>query len=245
MAENVAIDDLPDVIFEPYTFLLDETGVEPVVEKNGYGKRTLTHLGERTKMTIHFRLDGRKWRWERSFLWIDGERAPLAAGWDMYVSIYKDPDNGRVNHVPKGAKKAKLPESQAVDEQYVPAAVARELKNLRKNAKDSTDVTPTIDSHANEYLITVHDRDDNSRFLFFFTYDGTRWSATRFMLVNPAGYDLTYLIGEDPAQFEAFLRKLLGNPTGRIDMPAGPVGASQQAGVSNSVAVRKATVFRV
>ena len=80
-----------------------------------YGKILLTHLGERTKMTIKFRLDGRKWRWEKSHLFIDGKQQPLASGWDMYVAIYKDPDNGRRNFTPEGARKAAIPASQEVE----------------------------------------------------------------------------------------------------------------------------------
>src|SRR4249920_3128440 len=161
LATNVTIDDMPQIVHEPYAFLLDKTYVEPTVERNGYGKMTLTHLGERTKMTIHFRLSARKWQWEKSRLWIDGERVPLASGWDMYVAIFKDPDNGRRNFTPEGAKKAKVPDSQPVDEQYLPKVIAQELAGLRRqNEKEATTIVPSVVSAANQYLITLTDNDD-------------------------------------------------------------------------------------
>ena len=150
MGNTVSIDDMPDVVHEPYAFLLDKTGSEPIVERSGYGKILLTHLGERTKMTIKFRLDGRKWRWEKSHLFIDGKQQPLASGWDMYVAIYKDPDNGRRNFTPEGARKAAIPASQEVDETYLPTAVAKELDSLRKlTVKETTTIVPTVVSEKN------------------------------------------------------------------------------------------------
>lgn len=243
MGITVAIEDMPEVVHEPYAFLLDKTNVEPFVERNGYGRMLLTHLGERTKMTIQFRLDGRKWRWERSFLWIDGERQPLAAGWDMYISIYKDPDNGRRNHVPEGAKKAKLPVSQPVDEQYLPTAITTSLKSARKAAGGATTVTPTIASSENQYLFTVDNAESGEKVVITFGYDGSTWHVADLMVVNPAGYDISFLV--NPDQFEMVVARVLGTANAREASSFVPAGGPSSGAVSNSVAVRKATVFRV
>lgn len=247
MGATVDIDNMPAVVHEPYAFLLDETGVEPIVERNGYGRILLTHLGERTKMTIGFRLDGRGWRWEGSKLFIDGEKKPLAQGWDQYVSIFKDPDNGRRNHIPKGAKKAKLPESNAVDEQYLPATVASCLTSMRKAAtKDTVTVIPTASRGGNEYLITVTDDSDGSSIVLTFGYvgggDSMEWNLTGGMAVNAMGYDVTHHLEHT---LEDHLLSVLGAHSRAAQIPTIPGGSVQGASGFGSVDVRKNTVRRV
>lgn len=244
LATNVAIDDMPAIVHEPYAFLLDETGVEPIVEKNGNGRILLTHLGERTKMTIQFRLNGRKWQWVKSCLWVDGERVPLASGWEMYIAIYRDPDNGRLDFTPKGAKKAQIPESQPVDEQYLPKTVAQELASLRKmSEKEATTITPTVVSSQNKYLITLHDGETRQKFVLVFEFFMGNWKASDFILVNGVGYDVTHYVGRDG--LERFLHEIMGI-TGRASQATyNPLGSIQQAAATNSTMVRKSTVFRI
>lgn len=245
MGATVDIDYMPGIVHEPYAFLLDKTGVEPIVERNGNGRMILTHLGERTKMTIQFRLNGRKWQWEKSCLWIDGERKPLASGWDMYVSIFKDPDNGRRNFTPEGAKKAKIPASQPVDEEYLPKLIAAELANLRKQSvKETTVITPTVVSSANQYLITLEDGEDDRKFIFIFEFNpGGGWQMADFILVNALGYDVTRYVGE--AGIEQFLNEILGIAGRASQVSVDPGGSAKQAATTNSVNVRKSTVFRI
>lgn len=244
MGTNVPIEDMPEIVHEPYAFLLDNTGVEATVERSGYGRMTLTHLGERTKMTIQFRLNARKWQWEKSRLWVDGERVPLASGWDMYTAIYRDPDNGRHTFTPKGARKAKIPASQPVDEQYLPLAVAKELKGLRSNSeKEATTIVPTVVSSANRYLITVTDTDTGQKFVFVFGHQQGDWSLVDLTLVNSAGYDVTNYVGE--AGIDSFLHQILGIAGRASQVTYNPLGSAQQAATTNSVSVRKSTVRRV
>jgi len=245
VANTVAIEDMPDVVHEPYAFLLDKTDVEPVVERSGYGRMLLTHTGERTRMTIQFRLDGRKWRWEKSRLFIDGKSVDLAKGWDMYVAIFKDPDNGRKNYTPEGAKKAVIPESAPVDEKYVPGPVATELRNLRKAVeKDGTTVVPTVVSNKNQYLITVDDGDSDRKIVFVFGFENSLWRITDLVLVNARGYDVSRYVSEQ--ELEEILREILG-ATKHNSQESYLPGMHQQGpqGVSNSVQVRKSTVFRI
>ena len=244
MGNTVSIDDMPDVVHEPYAFLLDQTGVEPVVERSGYGKILLTHLGERTKMTIKFRLDGRKWRWEKSHLFIDGEQKPLASGWEMYVAIFKDPDNGRRNFTPEGARKAQIPDSKPVDEQYLPKVVATELANLRKmSKKETTTITPTVVSSANQYLISLVDGETGQSFIFTFGFETGTWQIVDVLLVNASGYDVSHYVGE--SQIESFLHEIMGIAGRASQVTYNPLGSAQQAATTNSVNVRKSTVFRV
>lgn len=241
---TLSIDNMPEVVHEPYAFLLDKTGVEPIVERNGYGKILLTHLGERTKMTIKFRLDGRKWRWEKSHLFIDGEQKPLASGWEMYVAIYKDPDNGRRNFTPEGAKKAKIPASQPVDEKYLPKLIATELANLRKmSQKESTTIVPTVVSSANQYLITLLDGETGQSFVFTFGFETGTWQIVDILLVNANGYDVSQYVGE--SQIENFLHEIMGIAGRASQVTYNPLGSVQQAATTNSVNVRNATVFRI
>ncbi|QBZ72071.1 hypothetical protein SEA_KRADAL_175 [Streptomyces phage Kradal] len=247
MGATVDIDNMPAVVHQPYAFLLDETGVEPIVERNGYGKILLTHLGERTKMTIAFRLDGRGWRWENSKLFIDGEKKPLANGWDQYVSIFKDPDNGRRNHIPKGAKKAKLPESNEVDEQYLPKTIATCLASMRKAAtKDTVTVVPTISKDSKEYLVTVADSSDGSSIALVFEYVGAgdtmEWSLTQGMAVNAMGYDVTHHLSHS---LEDHLMAVLGANSRAAQVPTIPGGSVQGASGYGSADIRKNTVRRV
>lgn len=240
---TVPIDDMPDLVHEPYGFLLDNTGVEPVVERSGYGRILLTHFSDRVKMTIQFRLNNRKWQWEQSRLWVDGERTPLATSWEMYVAIFKNPDTGRRDFTPKGARKAKFPVSQPVDEQYLPKAVATEVAGLRKmNRKDVTTVVPTIVPKANQYVITV-DGGDGQKFVFVFSLTTGQWQVTDMMLVNASGYDVTAYIGEH--QIEGFLHEIMGIVGRATQVTNSPLGAVSGAATTNSVNVRKSTVFRI
>lgn len=244
MSNTVSIDDMPDVVHEPYAFLLDKTGVEPIVERSGYGKMLLTHLGERTKMTIQFRLESRKWRWERSRLWIDGERQPLASGWEMYVAIFKDPDNGRRNFTPEGARKAVIPASKPLDEEYLPKLVATEVANLRKiTVKESTTIVPTVASEKNQYLITLDDGETGQKFVFVFGFELGNWQVVDMLLVNASGYDVTRYVGE--AGIDAFLSEIMGIAGRASQVTYNPLGSVQQAAATNSTMVRKSTVIRV
>lgn len=250
---TLSIDNMPEVVHEPYAFLLDKTGVEPIVERNGYGKILLTHLGERTKMTIKFRLDGRKWRWEKSHLFIDGKAKPLASGWDMYVSIYKDPDNGRKDFVPKGARKAKLPEMRTVEnEEHLPSAVADCLRGMRSvNTKTATTVVKaSISLDGKQYLLSVVDTDkdgDESTIILTFGFGGSpsgamEWTITGGLAVNRRGYDVTNYLNCD---LNTALMDLLGAQSRAAQVPFVPGGSAQQAATTNSVNVRKSTVFRI
>lgn len=250
MTKAVSIDEMPGVVHEPYAFLLDETNVEPIVERTGFGRMRLTHLGDRTKMTIDFRLSGRKWRWQESRLFIDGKRVPNADSPEMYVSIYRDPDGGRRNHVPAGARKAEIPESRAVEEAYLPVGVAEAVKAFRRMAtKDTVTVTPTISLKGDEYLITAVDtgRDDEVAIVLFYGRqgDGTGslgWAPVGALAVNALGYDVTqYLEGG----LHATLVRVLGAQGRASQVPHIPNGGPQSAATTNSTLVRKATVFRV
>jgi len=248
----ISIDDMPAAVHEPYVFLLDETEVEPSVERNGYGKILLTHSSDRIRMTIQFRLDG-KWRWEKSRLFIDGERVPNSASWDQYVSIFKDPDNGRKNHVPKGAKKAKLPKSKAVDEQYLPRSISVMVASARKSAtKDTVTVTPTISEDGKEYLVTVTDtavEHDGSTIVLFFGFGAAiggeksmEWSLTGGLAVNAMGYDVTHHLEHG---LEDHLMGILGAQSRAAQIPHIPGGSVQGASGFGSADIRKQTVRRV
>lgn len=244
MGSNVSIDDMPDVVHTPYSFLLDETGVEPTVERIGYGKMLLTHTGPRTKMTIQFRLD-KKWRWEKSRLFIDGKAVPLAKGWEMYVAIFKDPDNGRHSFIPKGAKKAVVPESQPVDEKYLPNVVAKELASLRKASEnEKTEIAATVISKANQYMITLRDTDSGKAFSLTFGFEVGRWTLVDIMLINAMGYDVSRYVSE--GEVDEFLHELMGI-TGRDSQVsyASSMQAHDVAGASNSVMARRASVYRI
>lgn len=246
MGASVSIENMPDVVHEPYAFLLDKTGVEPFVERSGYGRMLLTHLGERTKMTIAFRLDGRSWRWAESKLFIDGERKPNAGSWEQYVAVFKDPDNGRRNFVPDGAKKAKIPASREIDEQYAPKQIADTVGQLRKMiGKDTVTVVPTITSDG-MYLVTITDSEDGGSFVYVFKNNGFSpdkgWTTESVLVVTGSGYDVTHLVGPD---IESHVLNLLGANSRAAQVPTMPGGSVRQAAVSNSTMVRKASVFRI
>lgn len=246
LGTNVSIDDMPPIVHRPYAFLLDGTDIEPVVERTGYGRIRLVHLGERTRMTIDFRLNRTTWDWHKSSLFVDGKKVPNAANWDMYVAIFKDPDNGRKNFVPEGARKAVLPKVQPVeDEQHLPKYVADELKSLRSaSLKDTTSVTALVNSKKNEYVLTVLDGTNDSKFLFTFGIgpDG-KWTITDVMLVNSTGYDITAHLTH--GEVEEFLHDLLGSIGRKTQVTTVPYGHVHRAAVSSSVEVRKSTVFRI
>lgn len=244
MGASVSVEDMPGVVFEPYGFLLDETGVEPVVHRTGVGRIELVHSSDRVRMSIRFRLSGHTWQWVKSTLHVDGEKKPIATSWPQYVAIFKDPDEGRKNHVPKGARKAVLPELREVDEQYAPAVVVQSAREVRSliGAHKAIDVTVLITEDQGRYVVTARD-EDGGRIVYFFQDDrcGT-WEPHGVMLISPTGYDITRFHSE---RIDETLLEFLGATSRAAQRTTSPGGKAVRASVANSVEVRKATVRRV
>jgi len=242
---TVSVDELPGVAFEPYSFLLDNTGVEPIVERRGFGHLTLVHSSARVRMTITFKLSsGGKWNWCDSTLHIDGKKTALASSWDMYAAIFKDPDNGRRNFVPKGAKKAVLPESKPVDEQLAPAVVTSSADQLRKLVMPDKKIDIEIRiSGASKYLVFATD-ELGAQIVYVFEAKHTgRWEITDVRIVTATGFDVTQ---HNAAHLESYILDFLGHVSRSTQQSTVPLGREMRAGgVENSVMVRKATVFRV
>lgn len=242
---TVSIDDLPGVVYEPYSFLLDNTGVEPVVERSGFGHLTLVHSSDRVRMTITFRLSaGKKWNWTDSTLHIDGQKKPLASSWDMYAAIFKDPDTGRRNFVPKGAKKAQLPETQPVDQQHAPSVVTSSADQLRKLVMPDKKIDIEVRiADASKYLVFATD-ELGAQIVYLFEAKNTgRWEITGITIITPTGYDVTQ---HNASHLESYILDFLGHVSRSTQQSTVPLGREMRAGgVENSVMVRKATVFRV
>jgi hypothetical protein len=223
LTSEVSLDDMPRAVYEPYALLLDGTGVAPTVERSGYGRMLLTHLGQRTRMTIQFRLNGRKWHWGQSHLFIDGKPAPLAQGADAYIAIYRDPDNGRQNHIPEGAEKFDPPKTESVDRRDLPASVTREIRGLWGFAENAGSITvrAEITVERDRYLVSVEPVAGGPKIVYVFTPKGPDWLLAEVGLVNAAGYDVGRFLND--GETEGFLREALGVTDRDIPLPQLPL----------------------
>lgn len=204
----VVIEGMFEVVYELYVFLLDKMDVELVVECNGYGWMLFIYLGECIKMMIQFCLDGWKWCWECFFLWIDGECQFLVVGWDMYILIYKDFDNGCCNYVFEGVKKVKLLVLQLVDEQYLLMVIVMLLRSVWKVVGGVIMVMLIIVFLENQYLFMVDNVENGEKVVIIFGYDGFMWYVVDLMVINLVGYDIFFLVDLD--QFEMVVVCVLG-----------------------------------
>lgn len=239
----VAIEDMPPKVYRPYSYLLDETGVEPVVQRKGFGRMELVHASERVRMTILFRLRQTKWAWISSTLTVDGKRVPLATTWDMYVEIFKDPDAGRRNYVPKGAKKAQVPDTKPVDDERAPMAMLNAVRELRRMVGKGRDIAIDLGiENAQRYVLSVTNRKDDSKILCLYRPGDGGWVIEGIQLISPTGYDITDYHADE---IDEYILEFLGAESRGAQRPEKPLGNEQKAQVSNSVLVRKATVFRI
>jgi len=232
------VDQMPGIVFEYYSGLLDNTEVVPSVSRESGGQILLIHESDRIRMTIRFQLSsGHRWIYKKSTLHIDGEKTQVASTPEMYYAIFKDPDNGRRNFVPKNAQKAVIPKATPIDEGEVPLAISRSLKELRKIVPE--DATLSIGcTNENRYLITVTATSGNK-----VVYEFTNSTLHDIKLVSHTGYDVTSVydsMGND------FIVEFLGQESRSAQRPSNPAGTEHTSGfASNAVQTRKATVFRI
>lgn len=232
----IDVDQMPKIVFEVYSFLLDNTEVEPIVTREHGGRIKLDHASDRVQMTIKFRLNGRKWSWMGSSLLIDGEKKGLASSWEMYSAIFKDPDNGRRNFVPEGCVKAELPESLPIEDKYAPVHVSSYVKQIQQMASDEIDVWISR-TEENNHLITA-EHTSGGKIVFVFTD-----KSFDIRLISSTGYDITQANRE---YFEGFILEFLGSESRSAQVSFISEGIERTQGfVSNSVQVRQATVFRI
>lgn len=249
---EIDIDAIPGSVWELYKFLLDETGVIPSVTRSGYGKITLEHQNERVRTVVNFHNPGWRWNWKSSSLFVDGEKEVIASSPEHYVAIFNDPDEGRYGYTPKGSKKVKLPDMREISEEqltYAPHLVSSMAKNLKSDVTDkNAEIKVCIAENSNRYIISVKNPAKGDVYQVI-GKDGSLgskvggWGLVDMILVNTRGYDVTQ---ESSHKIEDILRELLGAESRKNQKPYVPEGSTRnQAGMSNSVAVRKATVFRV
>lgn len=249
---EVSIDVMPAVVWELYEFLLDETEVSPSVNRNGHRKIILTHQNDRVRVVVNFHNPGWRWSWKSSLLFIDGRRESIASSPDHYVAIFNDPDEGRYGYTPEGSKKTKLPDMKEVSEgqlPYAPHLVSSMAKNLKSGVTDkNAEVKVYIAEKSNRYIISVENPEKGDVYQIIGKggapgSKGGGWGLVDIILTNTRGYDVTK---ENAHRIEEILRDLLGADSRKNQKPYIPEGSTRsQAGMSNSVAVRKATVFRV
>lgn len=248
MGAIVDIADMPEIVREVYSYLLDSTEVEPTVERNGYGRMLLTHQSDRVHLAVAFRLNGRAWASGDMKLHIDGQPCTTVAEWDMYVSVFRDPDHGRRNHVPDGTKKAVIPASRPVEnEEHLPTILTKCLARLRapKMAYAISSATTSIALDQSKYLLTMegHDPDGFTTIAVFGRADGAAdWLFSELIVVNPMGYDVTKTLAPS---LTASLKGLLGADSRLNQVSLIPGGRTQGAAATNSTMVRKASVVRV
>lgn len=241
---QVSEENMPPIVYDAYAFLLDNTDTVPVVERQGTGRIRLVHQSDRVRMTISFQHASRRWVWKKSTLHVDGAPQPLATSWEMYVAIFKDPDNGRETYVPEGAKKAQIPVSRDVDEQHTPQAIQSVANQLRKLSNPETveQIRVSI-AGSREYLLTVRNKTGKQIVLFFDSGPGNSWRIVQMMIVSPTGHDVT---GFESGFVDDVLLEMLGAQSRNAQVSALPSAMRSTDNVpTNSVQVRKTTVFRI
>lgn len=238
------IDDLPATVWARYKWVLDMTGVAPIVERNGFGRMILSHTNERVRGRTFYRLQARKWVMTGTDLHIDGKKTPGATSRAQYAGIFADPDNGRFNYVPEHGRKVEIPRGRPVpeaEEGDLPLTVKNCLRPLRKVRTDTRTAVSVEELDGGEYMIAIERPERGNIFEKFETVEGTV-RLTGFLATTASGYD----IGEDIEDyFEEFLMDLLGAVSRKAQNSLIPSSAQhQQPGVANSVSVRRATVIR-
>lgn len=242
---TVSIDDMPSIVGEVYDYLLDKTEVEPLVERSGYGRMLLVHRNDRVTLRVAFRLTGRTWSQAECKIFVDNERVKDNTDWPMYIAIFKDPDNGRLDFTPEGAKKAKIPASREADEKHLPASVATILRNFRKaKTKDPVKAGAEITLDQSRYLLRVHSPEDEGTIILLFKADATSgaWLIDELMMINRKGYDITESMN---GPLKSQIMAMAGANSRASQVAFVPGGQRQGAAVTNSIEVRKATVVRV
>lgn len=243
---EVDIDVMPKVVWDLYKEILDLTEVAPTVNRSGFGKITLSHQSDRVRVLVFFHNPGWKWNWKDSTLFIDGEKVQIATSPEHYASIFKNPDRGRYEHTPDGAKKANLPVMRILDDEQVkhaPTAVSQSFRDIKSRVNDDeTCVNLHISEESNAYIITL----ENARKLSVyakFEIVGGKWAPSDVTMVNPLGYDVSDTYEGASGRIIA---DILGDMSRESQRSYTNPGKTQgQAGMSNSVSVKKATVFRV
>lgn len=239
---DISPDVMPAMVRAAHDFLREHTDTEPRVRHQGYGCIQLTHTSDRIQMTMTFRLKGRKWIGVGSTLVIDGKKEPIAASWGQYAAIFQDPDHGRHNYTPPDARKADLPATHPVAEQDVPTTVVSAANQLRK-AITTEGTYVTIEATDDErYLVCARREDEARQFVFIFGCVDEDWQLQGRVAVNNLGYDVTHLYADG---LEKEILDFLGAQSRGNQRTFHPGGSTQQAASTNSVNVRKSTVFRV
>jgi hypothetical protein len=243
---EVPIENFPPAVWGMYSSLVDETGVEPLVHRNGFGRIVVSHGNDRVRAIVTYKLVGGKWSWHSSTLTIDGRKVPIAQGGpSQYAEILKDPDYGRHRWTPKKAKKAKLPNMREIPEEqmeYIPQDAADFFKGLRGKLVDP-DASVTVHMSENsEYIVRVHHPKKLSVYFFLSAHVG-RWYLDRQVTVNSTGYDVS---SWHDNSLDDLIDELLGTISREAQRSYLPQRREHaQAGMSNSVSVRKSTVFRI
>lgn len=243
---EIDIDVMPKSVWNLYQEILDLTEVAPTVHKDGYGKILMVHGNERVQVSVSFRNPGWRWQWKSSTLTIDGEKVQIATSPEHYAAIFSDPDNGRYGYTPKGARKAKIPQMRLLDEEQIkhaPFFVTSTAKHITAAITDSdAEVKVHIAEKANEYIITVGNPKKGTVYQCLGRV-GERWTMVDLFIVNIHGYDVS---NEHAHGTESFLMDILGAESRNNQQSYIPEGSARsQSGMSNSVAVRKSTVFRI
>lgn len=246
LATTVPFEDMPSIVANRYANLLDKSETEPTVERNGYGRMILTHQNTRVRLTISYRLNGRTWAEGELKILVDGSLFDGIEDIDRYVAIFADPDNGERDYIPKGSKKAKLPEFRPADEQHLPSVVARIFNKLRKATVGtaSLSVEALIALDQSRYLIRIDIPGDGSSIYVIFRFDTTKdtWILDSFKAVSFKGYDVTEAMS---GPLKTQLMSLAGANSRANQIASVPGGQRRGAAVTNSTEVRKSTVVRV
>lgn len=244
---EVPIEMMPPAVWERYKELLDETGTEATVQRIDIGTMVLTHSSDRVRFTVKYRNHrNHKYQWEQhsSELHIDGEKVATVRYSSQYAAIFIDPDGGRHTWTPKGAKKADVSGLRELTEEqltHAPVQIAMTARMFNKMNADAECRVAMMTNGASRFTIRISTEGKSTVYMHLKPGVGD-WDLDTYQIVNSVGYDVTDWYGDD---VEDLLFEVMGIGSRKAQVSFDPVAKSHaQAGMANSVAVRKNTVIR-
>jgi hypothetical protein len=236
---------IPPIIQKMVDRLIEDTGIQPIVHKYVNGL-LLDHENEHVRMTIHYRLQGRRWQHCGSTLTIDGVKQKLLAhDYADYIQVFK---LGRRQKLTDGAEKIELPDFPETDPESAPAAVRTALAHQKGEARRrgaDGEYTVSLRRDGETYVIQL-----DLKILTIYLHYGLRhgewdvvWETGYVLAVSEEGYDVSQKLIEVGGDVLALL-DLMGHEMPETDLPR-QINHSADPKRLNSVEVRNTSVMRI
>ncbi|MFD6334880.1 hypothetical protein ACFWGI_35625 [Streptomyces niveus] len=245
MPQNPPVDDtfVPSVVAQMQDKLQHATGHTPSIRRTDPLHYVLRLTNERVELTFTWRRHhSGRWKRNSSTLTVDGTPREVARDFDDFVGIFKDPDV-----LSRTGGRSEIPDlTPAEDEAQLPGQIRQILDNVRRGIKrKGLDATIHALAAATDTGYTLQITGPKGTLQL--NYVPTPRPAGTWTLAPRHGFRVYDANGLDlSAQFAGDLKAAMAGLFGLDSAPAvpGQTGRPRQASVSNSVQVRRYSVYR-